>query len=1059
MNDQDLPKDDADEWIARQLENLESRRKGSESASDESAKLDLSPDVAERLAAAAAALDLIHEVAGHDPRQAAMLETREGNSANAKTDPERADQAFAAERLQLDSIGGYEIVKQIGRGGYGVVLQAIDRQLNRTVALKIPRVDHALKPEMRARFAREARAAAALDHPNIVAVYDCGHDQGLDYLAVQFVDGDDLGSFLAKGNKLDPHAAARLVADLADALEHAHQRGVLHRDLKPGNVLLERIREGEQGDAESDSVTPNTAIPFIPRITDFGLASIQDEAQDFTQTGSVVGTPAYMSPEQARSRRELFGPPTDVYGLGTILYQLLTGDPPFRGETVLEIVRAVAERDPIAPRHADPTVPRDLEAVCLKCLEKDPARRYPTARELQADLNRFLSGRPVIARPVTAWNRTVRWAKRNPLVAGLGAAAAVFLVAALAATTIGWQSTRAALQRETRALEKETEARRQARSAVNQFYTEVAENDLLDVPGLTPLRHRMLQLALGYYQNLLAVSAPLPELLQDLELAHQRAGEILLELGEPTEALAHFEEALQLQEEQLATTPHDRQIRLRQSKTFREISSAHQELNRWDEARAAVQRSLDGLRELIQSDPQDQSAMFELARSLGSSAEIAKQKGDLNAASTDLLEAEGLIETMRLADPDDVKLKRMMATNLASQSNIAAKTGQLPKAAELTDQMIDVVRDLLSADQRNPKDMSLLAGALYDRARLWLAQRQPAKAIPLLEEACGIAGELCLLFPDVVAYHTRLATTTQGLAVAYMQMGQFELGVQAFRDNLASVERIAELVPDLLGAKMNLAQARLNLAGSLGQTGGAAQEILTLLTGAKTGFDEILAQDPQLLDACIGRALTIVNLASASNDDGLYDKALQYADQSLAALEELKAMVPEHPQVKMNEQMAWANRASALERLDRADEAIVSWQRAVSIPGPQPEAELRLRLAGALAMNDDPEEAKAQLEQAFSGQAGERWPYRTARARALLLGAWQRAGFDDAEAIEAMAAAAVANLETARVAGTFDRANRRQELLDSADFEPLRQRTDLQELLVRIQERHPGSED
>ncbi len=1048
MNNRDKRSQDIDDDFVEQLEHYENQRQMKDRADDDAARHDELVDVTESVATAAAALDLIYEVVAHR-RVASQTETQKEQLTGREPDAVLDNPVPSGGRLSLDSIGRYRIIEQIGRGGHGIVLKALDLELNRTVALKIPRVDMALKPEMRARFGREARAAAALDHPNIVGVYDCGHDQGLDFLAVQFVDGEDLGSFLAKGNRLDPPSVARLVSQLADAVEHAHQRGVLHRDLKPTNILLEPTSDVEATTTGTRAETRIPGLDFVPRITDFGLASIQDDTQDFTQTGSVVGTPAYMSPEQASCRRELFGTPTDVYGLGTVLYQLLTGIPPFRGETVLETVRAVAERDPTAPCDIDPDVPRDLESICLKCLEKDPARRYPTARELQADVNRFLDGRPVLARPVTRWNRTVRWVKRNPIVAGLGGAAALFLVAALVATTVGWRSTRSALDRERAALEQETQARRQARAAVNQFYTEVAQDELLDVPGLTPLRHRLLQLALGYYQNLLLVTAPLPESLQDLEQAHQRAGEILRELGEPREALAHFGEAIRLQNEQLASSPDDRSVLLRRGKTYRELGGAHGQLNEWDEARTAVDTSRDVLRELIDATPQDEEILLELAQTLSTSSLIAKETGDLEGALADVQEAAAQIEPRYLTDPDDRLLARRLVNLWGSRANIESKLGQVDQAASSLDQAIEVAHHLAGED-RTSKDLDLLASSLYNRARIWLMQRQPERAIPLLQESCETADVLCLLFPEVVDYHSTLARSTQGLAVAYMQTGQRELGVQSFRENLTATERIAALSPDLLDARLTLGQSISNLAGAIGQTGGTPEEILALLQRARDTFDAILTEDPNFVPAKIGQALVLVNLAAAQNDAREHAEALEFADQAIAAIDDLNTVVPDHPQIKMNEQFAWFNRGAALEKLDRADQAVQAWQTAIELPGFKPEPEIRTCLAAALAMDDRADEALAEIERAVLEQAAERWPYQLARARALVLGAWQRSGFDDDEAIEAMAAAAVAELESARLAGQLDRPNKIRDLQDSGDFALLRGRTDFQELLARI---------
>jgi WD40 repeat protein/serine/threonine protein kinase len=355
------------------------------------------------------------------------------------------------------TLGRFRVVRELGRGGYGVVFLAHDPHLGRDVALKVPRADALLDAELRGRFLREARAAAGLDHPNVVPVYEAGEADGVCYLASAYCPGPSLARWLRdRDGPVPAREAAALVAALADAVRHAHERGVLHRDLKPANILLqeggvsrkdakedrkERQEENDQGDNSGSSLRPLRS-PFAslretlltPKVTDFGLAKLlaaSDEAGQ-TQSGAVLGTPSYMAPEQAAGRNKEVGPAADVWALGAVLYECLTGRPPFRGETALDTLRLVVGAEPVPPRQFNPAVPRDLETVCLKCLRKDPRHRYAGADDLAADLGRFLTGRPVLARPVGPLDRAWRWARRHPAVAGLLAA----LFGSLAAGTV-----------------------------------------------------------------------------------------------------------------------------------------------------------------------------------------------------------------------------------------------------------------------------------------------------------------------------------------------------------------------------------------------------------------------------------------------------------------------------------------------------------------------------------------------------------------------------------------------------------------------------------------------
>jgi WD40 repeat protein len=314
-------------------------------------------------------------------------------------------------------LGDYELLEQLGQGGMGRVYKARQRSLDRMVALKVIGAGAPATEAERLRFRTEAEAAARLDHPNIVPVYEVGEHDGQPYIAERYVEGGPLSRHLDRFRD-DPRAAAGLVAILAGAVHHAHQRGVLHRDLKPGNILLER-RAGD------------TRAP-VPHIADFGLARLLDQDSALTQTGDLIGTPSYMAPEQASGGAAAITTATDVYGLGAILYVLLTGHPPFTGPTVLETLQRVKEHEPDGPRRLNPKVDLDLETICLTCLAKDPRRRYSSALALAEDLESWLGHRPIAARPATTRERLAKWVRRRPAAAafiGLSSAAVLAVLA------------------------------------------------------------------------------------------------------------------------------------------------------------------------------------------------------------------------------------------------------------------------------------------------------------------------------------------------------------------------------------------------------------------------------------------------------------------------------------------------------------------------------------------------------------------------------------------------------------------------------------------------------
>jgi serine/threonine protein kinase/Tfp pilus assembly protein PilF len=337
------------------------------------------------------------------------------------------------------AVPGYEILGELGRGGMGVVYKARQLKLKRLAALKVILGGVHASSEQIARFQREAGAAARLQHPNIVHIYEIGDFGGLPYFAQEFMDGGSLGKKL-RTSLFSPKEAAQLVATLARAMQAAHGAGIIHRDLKPDNVLLTSCG--------------------ICKIADFGLAKHLDDDSIQTQTDAVIGTPSYMAPEQASGKRRQVGPLSDIYALGAILYECLTGRPPFKAATAVETLDQVRTEEPVPPRRLQPKVPRDLETICLKCLEKQPHRRYPSALALADDLQHFLNNEPIHARRVRFWERVAKWMRRRPAAAAL---AGVLLALGLALPIAGshyyaelnrnWQTERRRLQGERKAVE------------------------------------------------------------------------------------------------------------------------------------------------------------------------------------------------------------------------------------------------------------------------------------------------------------------------------------------------------------------------------------------------------------------------------------------------------------------------------------------------------------------------------------------------------------------------------------------------------------------------------
>jgi len=383
-------------------------------------------------------------------------ESDAGGPQEESVDPSALPALSALDPGASTRFGDYELLGEIAHGGMGVVYRAHHTKLDRTVALKMLLLGIRASPEAVQRFQREAQAAARLRHPGIVAIHEVGEVQGQAFFAMDLVEGRNLAQVIG-GRPLNALQAATYARSIAEAVHYAHQHGILHRDLKPSNVLI---------DSTDDQV----------RLTDFGLAKQLEQHSDLTLSGQVLGSPNHMSPEMAAGKHQQVGPPTDIYSLGAILYELLTGRPPFLADSMQETLLKIRDVEPLPPRVLNRRVPRDLETICLKCLQKEPAQRYPRADEVAAELDRFLNGQPIRARPIGAFARALRWCRRKPaLAAALGVVVTLAVVSTMAAVQM-------AIEREGRSRELYRASIQLAERHLREGDVDLALDTLLDCP-------------------------------------------------------------------------------------------------------------------------------------------------------------------------------------------------------------------------------------------------------------------------------------------------------------------------------------------------------------------------------------------------------------------------------------------------------------------------------------------------------------------------------------------------------------------------------------------------
>lgn len=618
-------------------------------------------------------------------------------------------------------IPGYEVLGALGRGGQSVVYKARHVALNRLVALKMIMAGAAAAPEERERFRREAEAVAHLKHPHIVEIYDLGEHADQPFFALEFVGGGTLAKKIA-GVPQPPQQAAGILETLARTMHWAHRQGIVHRDLKPANVLL-------------------TADGTL-KIADFGLAKRLEGDSSLTQTGYIMGTPSYMAPEQAAGKTREVGPAADVYALGAILYEMLTGRPPFLGQSSWDILPQVLSSEPVPPGRLQPKVPRDLETICLKCLEKDPAKRYLTAEILADDLRRFDHGEPILARPVSMASRLWRWARRSPKVAGLLGALLVVILVSLAGMTTLWL--RAEQQR------GQAEASFQdAFDTVGNYLTTISEERLLNEPGLQALRKELLLKAQRYYEKFVQERGQDPAVQAALAMAYHRLGLIELQIGEQSRALEYLDKESLIWQKLVADFPEEIGHRIDLAGVYNAQAGIAITLNRITRAEELYQAALTLLQDQHVDDP---SAIADLKR-----IQIA--------AYNDLGVLHGRL------------------------------TGKLELAAAAYGKALTLQEQLLKSDPDNRDHNSFKAVLFQGLSTVRTSMGRGNEAVALCEKAREIQEELVRRYPDVVKFNLLLSSTYHSLGFNYTATGQRESAEKFYLKGVELLKKLHQQNP------------------------------------------------------------------------------------------------------------------------------------------------------------------------------------------------------------------------------------------------------------------------
>jgi eukaryotic-like serine/threonine-protein kinase len=816
--------------------------------------------------------------------------------------------------------GDYEILKELGRGGMGVVYKARQVSLNRHVALKMIKAGVLADDDELRRFQNEAEAVALLDHPGIVPVYEVGDHDGQRYFAMKLVEGGNLADQL-ESFKARPRAAAALLSETAEAVHHAHMRGILHRDLKPANILIDS--EGH------------------PHVTDFGLAKRVEGDVEMTASGAILGTPAYMSPEQAHGRRGSITTATDVYGLGAILYALLTGKAPFGGDSVIETVDAVRNRPPEPPKKLNPHVPPDLETICLKCLEKDPRRRYASAHELAADLDNWLDSRPIMARRVGPAERAWLWCKRKPVVAALAAAVVLAVIGGTAAViAVQARANRDLLASNTKLDQQRARAEDREAQAIKAVknYGDVVRNEpaLMDDPVFEDLRKRLLNEPLSFFrslhESLQADHDTRPESLGRLAQASFDLGKLTNEIGDKQDAQRALEESLTIRSRLVREHPAEVQFQVDLAMSYFHIAIMRRATGRVSEAAEFYDQASAILARLVRANPSVALYQRHLADILFNVGLLKQETGHTKEALSIQEESLAIRDRLTREHPAEIPYQSDLAMSQSCIGILLKEQGRPVEALAALEKAVSSL-ELLRRDRPSAEEILSDLAENYDHIGVLRGElNRPAEALAAHEQARVIHERLTLEHPSVTRFQSDLASNQNNTGVLLYAIGRPVEALAAHEQARVIQERLTSKHPSVVDFQSSLARSYNNI-GNLQNQLGKKLAALAAHEQARAIRERLTRAEPTLIEFQDELMGTYINIGNIESVMGRQTESLASLGQALVIAERLAKAHPESPDYASNLGATLNNIAVTELELRRFDAALtklvqaVVWQR------------------------------------------------------------------------------------------------------------------------------------